>query len=292
MTVQILTPNNLLGAYVPPSKLQSYLGISDELWPKKPSSKVILVRDLPKDRPIYAKQKDGTLVPFKFNYKADSLPDGFGTRLIKQRPGKNKEGEPILIDLERFEHAVQAVVDPNSGELLYVEYDLIEAFEGAGCTTGYGTGGSVTVPLLGIGNIWYCGFTLEYRTRILNPETQEQGCWIPTFPGGYSDKPGKGKEQAIKEIKEEMGIDVKDVQYLGSAVDNRTLRPVGTNYYCVVIDKDKISPEAVQHGDEKMFGKYLIPFTQFPLGLDGIVNTAWSFALKYLWSLNNPKLLA
>ncbi|KKR84411.1 MAG: hypothetical protein UU32_C0046G0001, partial [Candidatus Woesebacteria bacterium GW2011_GWB1_41_10] len=75
-----------------------------------------------------------------------------------------------------------------------------------------------------------------------------------------------------------MGIEVKEVIPLGQATANRAYIPTCIRYFAV---KYRVVGEAKPEGLESIIGTEEILLSEFPLGLDGIVNTAIAFAWQY-----------
>ncbi|MBN2485867.1 MAG: NUDIX domain-containing protein [Bacteroidales bacterium] len=59
---------------------------------------------------------------------------------------------------------------------------------------------------------------LEFDGKILAVErNREPGCGLLDFPGGFVDPDESAEEALIREIKEELGVEIEDIRYLCSA---------------------------------------------------------------------------
>jgi hypothetical protein len=259
-----------------PQDLLAYLGISEAERPKSPNITVIPVDQLPLPVAQYnTRNKEGAMVPFNPRYQLKSLDANYGIM--------NKQG------IEMYVPAVQAKIDPATGEILELDHDLVWILDGATWIDDkglpHGTPGKVVVPIFSYQSQWYVGFMLQWRPGIWDLQSKKLGTWVATFPGGFGSLIGDDKAQAAKEAAEEMNIDLTGITCTGYAVANRAKDQTPIQYF-----KSQFSfrsGEPPKEGHEKTFGQYAISLQKFPLGVDGIIDTAISFALWSLW-LSKP----
>lgn len=91
----------------------------------------------------------------------------------------------------------------------------------------------------------------------------KKGLW--DLPGGFIEL-GETLEESVKrEIKEELGIEIKNFQYLGSYTGNYLYRDINYQTLCFVF-KGNITDQKISPGDDaesfKFFPKTKIPFPQ------------------------------
>lgn len=120
---------------------------------------------------------------------------------------------------------------------------------------------------------------LEYRPVVRDPNTKKLGVLIQGLPGGRAKKVDQDwKEIANFEAYEEAGAKLKKLVLMGASSPDRALYSCCVRYAIAFLDlKKKAKPENF----ESILGTKLIPLIDFPLGLDGMVNTAIAFAWRY-----------
>lgn len=153
-------------------------------------------------------------------------------------------------------------------------------------TTGLATPGAITVPVRkGDDGKYYVRCFQQERPVIYDHINGVQGVTCYSFPGGFAIYTGESPEAVSRrESLEEAGIKLIDVKPVGYASANRANTRTCPNYFIAAYEqiKQTIAPEG-----EKIFGNFEFPIEDFPLGMDGLVNNAWAFAMKYLLYNNN-----
>jgi hypothetical protein len=187
--------------------------------------------------------------------------------------------EPILGDgqVVGFRNpGVMSVTRVGMFEGDHFKYDFCVIEDGPQDENGVATPGVMLVPVREDGGRMIVGALREWRPVIRDPETGKMGVEIVGLPGGFAKKAGqKPEDVASYQGLSEMGIEVLEVIPLGQSSANRAYIPTCICYFAV---KYRIVAEAKPEGLESIIGAEEIPLSDFPLGLDGIVNTAIAFA--------------
>ncbi|HBI35604.1 TPA: hypothetical protein DDY47_01560 [candidate division WWE3 bacterium] len=243
-----------------PEHLFDYLGLDENERPAQPNVIAIPLDSLEPGKTYFTK-KGKDLVPFvpKWGLDGDTVTNpGFGA----------------------YQHYVQASIG-NNGEIATVDYDFYRIADGALDSEGNGTPGAVVFPVFFLENNPepYIGFFLQWRPVIKNLTTGKHGCWAATVPGGFGKLTKLSGDTAREEAAEEFGAELLDLRDIGYASDNRAKTETPIRY---MLAQFRLAGNAPDDSHETIFGKFGISFWKFPLGADGIINTAWAFAASAL----------
>ncbi len=159
-------------------------------------------------------------------------------------------------------------------------YDLPVREDGPLNDDGVATPGSVVVPVRRNKNgTLMARSVVEWRPIIRDPETGNLGVQVNGLPGGFAKQMGtSGVETAFEEALSEAGITLLDLSLTGHATSDRATTSTCINYYVATYElADSANPEKL----ESIIGTTEFPLHEFPLGYDGIVNTAIAFAREH-----------
>ncbi|NTU74194.1 hypothetical protein HGB07_08715, partial [Candidatus Roizmanbacteria bacterium] len=220
--MKFINPNGyFIGKEPNDAALFDYLNLAANERPAIPQIKSVKVSDLdPGKVHLTRDRKTKELVPFNFNYKVTSRPDGFGAKLVKP-------------NLETYEHVVQMQFDPEAKDWIIV-HDAIQVREGKDCENGLGTSSEVVLTLFEHDHrYWQAGF-FSWRYNLWDSVRQSHGRFTWDIAGGFKTKMQEG---ALEELESEMGIvpTTDNKIYLGTLPDNRSIRALGIKYFLLML---------------------------------------------------------
>lgn len=220
------------------------------------------------DYPIFKEDIVSNLVVIPLQ-KLDDLPDRLGWEAVYHN------GRPVGLRNPKIGSFIMHAV-MRDGQFLY---DLPVHEDGPLDENGIATPGAVVVPVRILNGVHLTRSVVEWRPAIRNPNTGQQGVEIHGLPGGFAKQVGQpGTEAAFHQAMRELGIRIKELTLLGRASSNRAFASTCIRYYVATYE---LAGEGNPEEYEQILGSLEYPLHEFPLGLDGIVNTAIAFAWRY-----------
>ena len=164
-------------------------------------------------------------------------------------------------------------------------YDFPVHEDGPLDENGIATPGVVVVPIRTLNGVLTARSVVEWRPAIRDHLSGKRGVEITGLPGGMAKKVGQtGAEAAFSQAMAELGIRIISLDQIGLASANRAYGSTIIKYYAATYElAGGTNPEAY----ESILGSTEFPLHEFPLGLDGIINTAIAFAWRH-FSLVHP----
>lgn len=193
-------------------------------------------------------------------------------------------GQVVGFESPRFGRFVHVAVVDETNKFLY---DWMVKLDGPVQSDGHATPGAVMVVVEERPDGFYLHCQEEYRPVIYDHVNQQQGVVVIGFAGGYSKKGEKPSDTALREALEEQGIEVEiaTVERLGYATDNRATTETCHEVYMAYF-KRKGAPNP---DENEMIGRTrVVRVDEFPIGQDGIVNSAYAMLVRRL-GLVRPK---
>jgi len=207
-----------------------------------------------------------TVVPLQ---ELDSLPDRLGWEVVYH------EGRPVGFRNPKVGSFIMHAV-MRDGQF---QYDLPVHEDGPLNEHGVATPSVVVVPVRDNAGVLMTRSVVEWRPVIRDPNSGERGVEIHGLPGGFAKHVGQaGTEAAFHQAMRELGIRINELTLVGRASTNRAFASTCVRYYVATYE---LAGEADPEDFEKILGSLEYPLHDFPLGLDGIVNTAIAFAWRH-----------
>lgn len=206
------------------------------------------------------------LLPKELNYR----PEYEGAVFV----GLGKPGK------DSYKYGFVCDVDDATGEVVKARYDGLKKFDGPIGPNGHATPSAVMVVAEKRTDGYYLYVAPEYRVFIYDDEADVEGVTIEeSFPGGFTEKGKTPEETALDEVLHELGVEVKnaEIKRIGRASDNRAMTETCIRYYLGVFERQV---EQALQGDEVVGKTTAVRVDQFEPGLDGIVDTAYSFLVS------------
>jgi hypothetical protein len=159
------------------------------------------------------------------------------------------------------------------------KYDFVVHEDGPLDKDGIATPGVVVVPVREVNGLLMVRSVIEWRPVIRDPNTGKLGVKIQGLPGGFAKKTRQlGTESAFYQAMTELGIEILELELIGRASPNRAYTSTCIRYYVATY---QLAGDAQPEKLESILGSSELPLYEFPLGLDGIVNTAIAFTWRY-----------
>lgn len=169
----------------------------------------------------------------------------------------------------------------DDGKIVKVRYDGVKKFDGLVGENGHATPSAVMVVAERRADGIYLFCAKEYRVFIYDHVEDQLGVNIIGFAGGFTEADKTPAQTALDEVLHEHGIAVMNakVERIGYASDNRAMTETCIEYYLGTFERE-VGQEL--QGDEVIQKTEAIRVDQFVPGLDGIVDTAYSFLVHHL----------